>query len=84
MYALFGSIVVLSVLLTLMVSRISFEKQIFTNDDLVLAVSDARMYSVIKLQNGLKAIIVYDPTTSSSAASLNVYYIYTTILHKNI
>ena len=41
-------------------------------DDIIKSSEDKRFYRGIEFQNGLKAILVSDPTTDISAASLTV------------
>ena len=44
-----------------------------THDDIVVSEEDARQYRGLVLENGLKVLLVSDPTTDKSAAALDVH-----------
>ena len=46
-------------------------KQVF--NDLIKSEEDKRLYRGLELTNGLKVILVSDPTTDKSAAALDVH-----------
>ena len=44
-----------------------------THDDIIVSEEDARQYRGLVLENGLKVLLVSDPTTDKSAAALDVH-----------
>lgn len=42
-------------------------------DSIVKSHEDARLYRGLELKNGLKVLLISDPTTDKSSASLNVH-----------
>jgi len=42
-------------------------------DNVIKSLEDARLYRGLELQNGMKILLISDPTTDKSAAALDVH-----------
>lgn len=54
-------------------------------EDIVRSCEDKRLYRYLKLKNSLKVLLISDPTTDKSAASLDVHIgVYELVLNETL